>query len=160
MTTAARTLGAVAMGGLTPLVDTLFLLLFALLAISDVRRDDAPREEVLVELPGVAPESGAAVEGHRRIELVVDAESRLTVGEQGWSVANPGELDARLAQLLGAGAPADVAVVIRADRQSRHGVAVALLQHLRTNGYRNVVLVAEGSPDPSLAFGARAEGVR
>ncbi|MEO0650875.1 MAG: biopolymer transporter ExbD [Planctomycetota bacterium] len=148
----ARSGGRIAMGGLTPLLDTLFLLLFALLAISDVKREEA-EEEVLVELPGVAPDSAPSESPLERIGIVVDAESRLSIGPASAAATTPNELDAVLDAELAGRDPARVAIEIRADRDSRHGVSVALLQHLRTRGFQDVVLVAIGAPDPDAAFG-------
>ena len=154
----SRGAGRIAMGGLTPLLDTLFLLLFALLAISDVKREET-EEEVLVELPGVAPDGAAGEREVERIQIVVDADSELSVGPDARPAGTPRELDAVLDRELAGRAASALSVEIRADRDSRHGVAVALLQHLRGRGFQDVVLVAIGAPDPDAAFGSR-EGER
>lgn len=152
-------LGRLGGGGLTPLLDTLFLLLFALLAISDVRRE-AREEEVVVELPGVSPEAAAAERELERLAVVVDARSVLRVGLAATAVETPRELDAALERELAGRAPQSVAVEIRADRDSRHGVSVELLEHLRRRGFRDVVLVAVGNADPERRFGVEEAGAQ
>lgn len=147
-----RSAGRIAMGGLTPLLDTLFLLLFALLAISDVKREES-EEEVLVELPGVAPDAAADERQLERIAITVDADSRLSIGPSARSAATPSELDAALDDELDGRSEAAIAIEIRADRDSRHGVSVALLQHLRGRGFQDVVLVAIGAADSESVFG-------
>jgi len=161
--------GALDLGGLTPLLDTVFLLIFALLALS---RDGEVTELVRVELPMVDPERDTAPGTQARIVLVIDAASvvRLPVaaaeggaaraagpvGEPatGRMIATREALDAALAAELDGLLPEEVVVEIQADANARHGVAVELLQHLRLAGFCEVELLAIGTPEGSGGFGA------
>jgi biopolymer transport protein ExbD len=153
--------GAIGLAGLTPFLDTIFLLLFALLALSDART--ANRTELLrVELPAVEPADDAPRPLAARLVIEIDASSRVLLADSGRAAATPEELDGALRELLGEALPEEVTIEIQADRDARHGVAVALLQHLRLRGFVNVELVALGVSDGAEAFGGdpspRGEG--
>ncbi|MCP3916181.1 MAG: hypothetical protein GY711_11550 [bacterium] len=155
-------LGTIAGGALTPLLDTLFLLIFALLALSDARREDDRQpessEEVRIELPTVEPGGEAAIDAGVRITLRLQADGTLRVGDGATSIDSRAGLDAALARALddtgsGATLPEEVTIEIEADRAAPHGVAVDLLQHLRLAGFLRVELVAIGDASPSQPFG-------
>ena len=138
-------------GALTPLVDTLFLLLFSLLALSDTRAAHAT-ELVRVELPRVEPGDDAPAAAARLVlEIGRDSSVRL---RDGGPVLSRDELDRALAERLGDALPEEVEVVIHADRDARHGVAVELLEHLRRRGFVRVGLVALGERGRSGPFGS------
>ena len=138
--------------GLVPFLDTLFLLLFALLALSDSRT--AHRSELVrVDLPEVEPAQATGPDLGLHIVLEIDAQSRVRVSE-GPDLASREDLDRLLAQRLGDALPEEVVISIHADRDARHGVAVELLQHLLLRGFVHVQMVAQGRiPDPGGAFG-------
>lgn len=142
--------GSVALGALVPLLDTLFLLLFALIALSAARTAGDLRE-VHVRLPAVEPDpepQGAAL---ARVSLAIDEHSRVTLG--GEPVPDLAALDRALARLLAEALPEEVPVELRADREARYGVAVVLLEHLRRLGFVDVRLVATGDGALDAALG-------
>ena len=129
--------------GVTPLLDLLFLLLFSLLALSDTRRTTTT-EPVRIRLPRVeAGKSGT--ETRETLVIEIGADSR--VRHEGETVAGPAHLDRLLARRLGARLPEEFAVEIHGDAGARHGVGVALLQHLRQRGFAAVSLLALGGED-------------
>ena len=148
-----QSIGGMVQRGLTPLLDTLFILLFALLALSDTREADQA-EQVRIQLPAVEAGEGAAATPAERFSIFVDAESavRLDGTETSQSIASFAELDTALAQRLGSVLPEEVAIDIVGDADARHGVMVELLQHLRLNGFTQVQLLATRS-ETQTAFG-------
>ncbi len=144
--------GNIAARSLTPLLDTLFILLFALLAVSETRSSTQP-DLIYVRLPSVeaSPQVGPSPGG--RLVLVIDAGSRVHLAETGEVLANGFELDRALAAVLGDALPEDIAIEIQGDRDARHGVVVALLQHLRLRGFYEISLVAIGGESDRDAFG-------
>lgn len=145
-------LGAAGLKGLTPLLDTVFLLLFALLSVSSaktVHRDEIVR----VQLPSVEPGGDAAADQTRRITLEIDADSRVLLAESAAPLATRADLDVALAEALGEALPEEVHIEIRADRAARHGAAVAVLQHLRLRGFVHVDLLAIGTAGSDEPFG-------
>ncbi|MHC4893251.1 MAG: ExbD/TolR family protein [Planctomycetota bacterium] len=154
--------GRLAVGGLTPLLDTLFLLLFALLAVSDVKRADTVEQEVLVALPAVAEDAAGRADETVRISVTVDAESRLFVGDSELPVTSASALDRALVEASEGSNASAVTIEVRADRDSRSGVTTALLQRLRSSGFEDVVLVAIGASEGFLAeeFGLEGGGSR
>ena len=147
--------GSIALGGLTPLLDTLFLLLFALLALSESRAG-APAEEITVELPRVEPGDAAQAHSARPVvRLDVDAGGVVRLSPGGEVLRDRAALDRALGAALGgeAAVPEDVIIELRADRVAPHGVAVELLQHLRLAGFVDVRLLAEAEPRPDQPFG-------
>jgi len=148
----ARQARSISFSGLTPLIDTLFILLFALLALSDTRKTN-PTEPVRVQLPEVEPgETGPGLVG-ARIAVEVAADSTVRVGPEGLLVESRTDLDRAFNAALGERLPEEVVVELRADRGARHGVAVELLQHLRLRGFVNVELVAVGTRALEGPFG-------
>jgi biopolymer transport protein ExbD len=143
--------GSLSSKTLAPLLDVLFILLFALLALSDTRSSEQPAH-VLVRLPEVEPSTEAADPLGRRLVLVIDADSRIRLIETGEILDSRAELDSALSLVLGDAMPEEVAVEIQGDRDARHGVAVELLQHLRLRGFSLVSLVAQGSGSLDEAF--------
>ena len=148
--------GSISMGGLTPLLDTLFVLLFALLAASEVRRT-SEREEVRLRLPEVEPGPSVEPSGERRLVLVVEHEGSVRLEGGTATLATATELDSAVGAWLDGGVPEDVGVEVRADRDAPYGVAVELLQHLRLRGFVDVVLSAAASDDPERVFGGGGE---
>jgi len=145
-----------AAGGLTPLLDTLFILLFALLALSDVRTSNR-QERVRIELPEVEPGADPAPPAEMHITLEIDARSNVSLAGSDGRLETREDLDRALAGALERAVPEEVVVEIVADREARHGVAVEVLQHLRLRGFTHVQLVASGVDEasPLLGGGAR-----
>ncbi len=145
--------GSIALGGLTPLLDTLFLLLFALLALSESRAG-APSEEVVVELPQVEADASSAPAAPRVSDaLEIDTEGRVQHLPERALLRDREALEAALSAALGDGLPEEVAVELRADRLAPHGVAVEVLQVLRLAGFVDVRLLAEAAPAAGQPFG-------
>ena len=144
---------SVAPRNLTSLVDTVFLLVFSLLALSETRRSEAT-DLVRVELPAVerGDESGASTA--ERVVLHVTGESEIfLVGHGIEPLGSREELDAALDAARGERLPEEFVVDVEADRDSRYGVAVELLQHLRLRGFVHVRMVARGEAGPLGPFG-------
>ncbi len=141
------TLHSPALKGITPLLDVLFILLFALLALSETKTSN-PAELLRVQLPQVEPETDQSPDISQKLVLVLDANSRIHVGEAGVAVASMEEFDAVLAAVIGDAMPEDIAIEIQGDRQARHGSTVGLLQHLRLRGFQKVMFLAAGG-DPA-----------
>jgi len=148
---ARKALGSVAFGGLTPLVDTLFILLFAMLAMSDVRAPEGERE-VRLELPDVLAEPASSRAAREALSIEIDEASELFVAGQ--RVSSRQELDRVLGQALGERLPEEVTVEIRADRAARYGVAVEVLEHLRRCGFFQVQLLANAAESDDVLGGA------
>jgi biopolymer transport protein ExbD len=133
------------------LLDTLFILLFALLALSDGRTRTRP-DLVRIQLPRVEPSKDAAAEPVHRLVIEVDAGSRIRLQETE-ILRTRAELDRALSDAVGDALPEEVVIEIQGDRGARHGVTVELLQYLRLRGFTSVYLVARGAGGPSDAFG-------
>ncbi len=138
--------------GLTPLLDILFILLFAILALSDVRTSNRA-EQVLIRLPHVEPGLEEPGTGERHMAIVVGADSNVHLAETGEAIASREDLDLALSAVLGEVLPEEVVIEIQADRDAPHGVVVELLQHLRLRGFVNVQLLATGYRDLEGPFG-------
>lgn len=143
---------SVAPRNLTSLVDTVFLLVFSLLALSDTRSPDAT-ELVRVELPAVEPGDPGRPAPARRVVLQVTDRSQIFLGRGGQPLATRAELDRALALERGELLPEELVIDIEADRDARHGVTVELLQHLRLAGFTHVRLVATGEAGGTALFG-------
>lgn len=155
MSAARRAASASGFSGLTPMLDVLFILLFALLALSDVRSSN--RSELLrIELPRVEPGEQTAVDDVRRIEIVIDSESRVRSQEDDSPIESVADLERLLQARLGDALPDQVVIEIQADREAHHGVAVELLQLLRNRGFVRVELVALGLAEGSEFLGGSA----
>lgn len=149
-----RASGSMGTSGLTPLLDVLFLLLFAILATSDSSSAKARTpepEEVRVELPAVDPlESGEGEEPEAvRVFLRIDADGSVTIIEESGArlLATAGELRVALQDANAApGAEGRTIVEIRADTDARHGVTVDVLQTVRAAGIVDVRFVATAGP--------------
>ena len=158
MSKKARQLGSIGFGGLTPLLDTLFILLFAMLVTSEAKTDDRPQEteqEVRVTLPAV--ESGASDESSSSVTVAfeIDASSTIRLTDLDRAVDSRSELDRWMSELIGDSLPEDVTVELRADRDAKHGVAAELLQYLRLRGFANVQLLATGFDSTGDRFGGQ-----
>jgi biopolymer transport protein ExbD len=134
------------MRGITPLIDLLFILLFGLLALSDARRSESA-ETVRIQLPAVEPTEKKGAATPKVIVLEIDAESVVRIEGREEPVEDPEELDTLLAERIGDTLPEEFAIEIRGDASARHGVMVALLQHLRERGFNSVNLLALGEPN-------------
>ncbi len=152
MMTIGQQRGGIASRGLTPLLDTLFILLFALLMLSDTRTETRA-DLVRIELPRVEPSVASAASPVRRLVIQLDADSRLRWQETGEVLRTRAELDRVLTDALGGSLPEEVAVEVQGDRSASYGVAVELLQHLRLRGFTSVSLVARGVGGANDAFG-------
>lgn len=131
-----------------PLLDVLFLLLFALLALSEA--GSARTRDVRVELPAVETGAGAAPPAAApALMLVLDADSMISLAD-GTPVRSEDDLERALSRAIGEGLPDQVPIELVADRAARHGVAVALLEHLRRRGFADVHLVATGAETSEL----------
>ena len=134
------------LGGMMSLVDTLFLLLFTLLAVSETR-SSTEAEEVLVALPHVEPDEAVDVPSETlRVAIVVDASSSVSL-EGRSEIGSLEQLDRALTERLGDALPEEATVEIRADADARHGVTVLLLQQLRLAGFVDVRLTAIGADE-------------
>jgi biopolymer transport protein ExbD len=124
---------------LLPLIDVVFLLLAILLLamVRMVRSWTLP-----IDLPGVA--SGEAVEAPTILLISLDASGTRFVGGE----AIPrGALADRVRSSI-AGDP-ELAVLVQADRDARHGDVTELLDELRTAGASRVMFVAAPLAPPS-----------
>ena len=139
------------MAGLTPLLDVIFLLLFALMITSETKSDNKS-ELVPIELPEVQPSGDPKTSQKDPVRIVLDSESRVRLEPNQTTLNSLDEVDTALGTALGDALPEEVDVQIHADRNARHGVAIELLQHLRVRGFIRVQLVALGQPDPSGVF--------
>lgn len=137
------------------MLDTLFLLLFALLVTTEPLREDS-LQSVRIRLPSV--EGSAALESPQapRWVIVIDADSRVRLDGDDAILASPADLDRALDARLAGELPEAYAVEIRGDCDARNGVAVQLLQHLRLRGFRAIDLIAVGAMDLE-SFGAGAD---
>ena len=96
---APRSAKASAMAGLTPLLDVIFLLLFALL-ISSETKTESDTELVPIQLPEVQPSEGSSETESQRLALTLDAESRVYVESATEALDSLDEVDAALASVL------------------------------------------------------------
>ena len=146
-----KSIGSMVQRGLTPLLDTLFILLFALLALSDTRQV-TEAQEVRIQLPEVEASESSPPTAAQRVSILVDAESavRLSLASgEPELIEDLEQLDAVLTSRLGDTPPGEVTVDIVGDAGARHGVVVELLQHLRLRGFSHVQLLAIRSPSES-----------
>ena len=145
--------GPAVLAGLTPLLDTIFLLLFALLVTSDTRTEN-DTELVHIQLPEVESTGEESTGAGEHLVVVLDAESHVRLGRDGETLASREELDRALSQALGDALPEEIPIEIHGDAAARHGVAIELLQYLRMRGFVHVQLVAQGTSAPGGLFGA------
>ena len=136
--------GSAGFRALTPMLDTLFILLFALLALTDAR-DMSEAEEVRIRLPEVERGTDAAAGLSEVFSIFVDEDSEVRLEGSDDVLTSLDELDGALTAQLVDALPEDVSVDIVADANARHGVTVELLQHLRLRGFVRVQLLAIGS---------------
>jgi biopolymer transport protein ExbD len=163
-----RARGALGASTLTPLLDTLFLLLFALLASSQ-RASTAPTEalseEVRVELPTVDELQQPAHGDEPDVRLVVHVDATGVVNLLGAvgavEATTAGALRTAL-EAQSADATGRLVVEIRADEDARHGVTVDVLQAVRAAGIVDVRFVATKGLDTNdtRRFGDAAGGAR
>lgn len=138
---------AAGQAALTPLLDTLFLLLFSVLAASDGAEARADVEqEVRLELPTVADDGSAegASSESPLVVIVIDAGGAVTLDGGAKPIESPGAFaDALL------GIPSGAAFEIRAHADARHAVVVEVLHGLREASFLDVSLVANTRPADS-----------
>ena len=104
---------------------------------------EAETKEVRIELPEVQP--GVEEAGAARAVLPIDVDPEGAVRLRGGApITTRAELDLALAGELVGRLPEEVVVELRADRETPHGLAVELLQHLRLRGFTQVQLLATG----------------
>ena len=140
------------MKGIVPFLDLLFVLLFSLLAMSDTKRS-AENEAVRIQLPAVEPAGNGADPLRPTIVIEIDADSNVRFPGRPEPIHGPRDLDEMLARKLGDKLPEQFEIEIHGDARARHGVAVALLQHLRKQGFATVALLAVG--DENATWGGR-----
>ncbi len=151
---------------LTPLLDTLFLLLFTLLATSRSASivEHAVREEVAVELPSIedGPDAQAGSDDVGLVTIAVPEEGKVRVltGRSAERESREVETPAALEQLLTSQVKGAVGarVEIRADGAARHAVVLEVLQAVRAAGctdVRFIALEAEASLE-TRPFGGRS----
>lgn len=117
---------------LLPLIDVVFLLL-AVMLLSMVRM---VRSWTLpIDLPAAA--SGQALEAPTVLLVAVDAEGRWFVGGE---PIGRDALEQRVASALAT--DPELAVLVQADREARHGDVATLLDDLRLAGAPRVLFVA------------------
>lgn len=141
-TTSGPSTGALA--GLTPLLDTLFLLLFALLAVNREAPgapDKAEEEDVRIELPHVE-KSPSLAPSTPPVVVLLDKEGTLRLQGETRSSLSLKDLDEALEQHLEHRLPEELPVEIRGDEGASLGMVLSLLQHLRLRGFRQVRMVA------------------
>lgn len=147
---ARRTPGSTA---LTPLLDMLFLLLFALLATSRSAEsmDQAPREEIAIELPSVAGAGEEDPDARDPIELAVAPDGAVVLA--GTPAPSPAALTERLQALARVGG--EVSLELRVDGATPHAVVADVLQACRAAGVVDVRFIAidGGAADRDAGFG-------
>ena len=133
--------GSISARGLVPFLDTLFNLLFALLALHALQRAPAALDLLRLRLPSVerGGEEGGAVHG---LVLALDAGGEVRTPGATRALRDEQELDGALAALVHDGVPEEIPIEIRADALCPQGVVVELLQHLRVLGFADVRLQA------------------
>lgn len=132
--------GSISARGLVPFLDTLFNLLFAMLAIS-VARAPSSFDLLRLRLPRVEA-AGERAGGAPGLVLDVGADGSIRPGGTGHDLRSRAELDRALSSLVGDGVPEEVPLEIRAAALCPHGVVLELLQHLRVLGFSDVRLAA------------------
>lgn len=146
-----RTPGSTA---LTPLLDMLFLLLFALLATSRSAEsmDQAPREEIAIELPSVTGAGDEDPDAREPIEVTVAADGAVVLA--GVDAPSPAALTERLEALVRL--RGEVSLELRVDGATPHAVVADVLQATRAAGVHDVRFIAidGGASDGGARFGA------
>lgn len=141
---------AVGQAALTPLLDTLFLLLFSVLAASDGADASADvEEEVQLELPSVMDEGESGYSaGEAPLVIAIEADGAVTMAGATDAVESSAALAASLSEV-----PSGTVFEIRAHADARHAVVVEVLHGLREAGFLDVSLIANKrapGAEPSL----------
>jgi biopolymer transport protein ExbD len=133
--------GSISARGLVPFLDTLFNLLFALLAISAA---SAPTSFDLLRLrlPRVESSPDARAPMSAGLLIAVDADGKIHPAGTDVALRTREELDRTLAALVADAVPEEVPIEIQAEALCPHGIVVELLQHLRVLGFSDVRLAA------------------
>ena len=147
----AKDLGRTAgQAALTPLLDTLFLLLFSVLAASDGAEARADvEEEVRLELPSVMDDGATESDSSPESSMVIAIEASGAVLLDGGALPadSPAAFSASLADV-----PLGTSFEIRAHADARHAVVMEVLHGLREQSFLDVSLVAlkrSGETEPS-----------
>jgi biopolymer transport protein ExbD len=140
------------LAGIMPLLDVLFILLFSLLALTDVRTAEAAAEEVRVELPAVEAGDSDVVPPDLPLSLSVDVDGQVTTGT-GLLIEDSVALEVLLQGELGDRLPEELTIELSADRGAPSGVVIELLQALRLRGVHQVQVLAEGDAGEERRFG-------
>jgi len=143
---------SISQAGLTPLIDTLFLLLFALLALSDTRKSQST-ELVHVQLSQIESGKDESRAASNPLQIAVGADARVWLKGTTDDLRSSAELDRALGSALGDRLPEGVPVEIHADKDAPSGVTLGVLQHLRLRGFVDVQMIGVGSQSGST-FGA------
>lgn len=141
------------LAGIMPLLDVLFILLFSLLALTDVRTADATAEEVRVELPSVESGDNAVPPPDEPLVLSIDVEGNVLT-EWGMIVEDTVALEFLLKHALDDRLPEELTIELSADRGAPTGVVIELLQALRLRGVYKVQILADGDAGEDRRFGA------
>ena len=129
--------------GLTPLLDTIFLLLLVLIAISDTTHQ---RDPVRVRLPEVERSGTQTASAGPRLKITIDEQGGVFLEGTEKAFDQLEAMDEAL-RLSAAGAlPEEVLIELRGDQGAPYGRVAELLQHLRLRGYQRVNLLASGKP--------------
>jgi len=148
-----ETRGSISARGLVPFLDTLFNLLFALLAIHAAQRAAGSSAQLELRLPSVERGPTERALGPAELVLLVDARGAIRVPGVEPPLRAAPELDRALTALVGDKVPEEVPIEICADALCPQGVVVELLQHLRLLGFADVRLQALAREGSSGLFG-------
>lgn len=136
---------------LMPLLDTLFLLLFTLLATSRSATlvEESVREEISVSLPDVADGGASDSDVAARVLVIgVGADSAIEAiagrraDGRALPVQSPAAIGSLVATLRESDSAARWRAEIRADEDARHGAVLDVLQEVRRAGITDVRFIA------------------
>lgn len=144
--------GSISARGLVPFLDTLFNLLFALLAINAANAA-ASSEFLRLRLPRVESGDEERAVSPGGLVIAVDADGSIRPAGTDLVLRTREELDRVLLSVVGVELPEEFPVEIQADTSCPHGVVVELLQHLRVLGFSDVRLAAIARADGGGMFG-------
>ncbi len=147
-----ETRGSISARGLVPFLDTLFNLLFALLAINAAHAA-ASSEFLRLRLPLVEPGHEERVPAPGGLVIAVEADGTIRPAGTELVLRSREELDRTLRVFVGDAIPEELPVEIQADTLCPHGVVVELLQHLRGLGFSDVRLAAIAREGRAGLFG-------
>jgi len=120
---------------LTPLIDVVFLLLIFFMVSTSFEQQTALK----ISLPKATTQ--AELKKDDVLEVVIDAEGRMYVNQQGLLDSRPATLTAALNNA--AGKNRHMSVVLRADAQTPHHYVVTTMDVLAKMGFANLSIAAE-----------------